>query len=230
MLFLKHFLPLSSSMLPSGEENWYLLLFLEFHLLESWEYCRSQFSVHQIHISSTDRQRKRRKPLWICKKANWNKSQYCKSLFRLPITRFSNLSHGFSAMVSHLWLLLKISAKEEKEENVLWSQVWVLPIRWRNAKWIGASGVHLGLGLAEDVAVVTQPRDSPPQYNADCVSAADGDSQNACQSPEFSMDWSWAGPAGSTGGGQSEWVVIGQSVLLELTQTDPSWLWLSSST
>lgn len=63
VLFLKRFLPLSSVVLPSGEETWYLLLFLEFHLLESWEYCRLQLLVHERYISSSDRWRKSRKSL-----------------------------------------------------------------------------------------------------------------------------------------------------------------------
>lgn len=121
ILFLKHFLPLSSAVLPSGEEIWYLLLFLEFHLLESWEYCRPQLSVHKRYISSTDRWRKSRKPLWICKK-QIETSPYIAGVFsNCQSKHFSNLSHGFSATGSHLRLLLKISANGEREKNVPWS-------------------------------------------------------------------------------------------------------------
>lgn len=121
ILFLKCFPPLSSAVLPSGEGIWYLLLFLEFHLLESWEYCRPQLSVHKIYISSTDRWRKTRKPLWICKKQIETSPCIAGVFLNCQSKHFSNLSHGFSAMGSHLWLLLKISAKGERDINMLWS-------------------------------------------------------------------------------------------------------------
>lgn len=97
-LFFKSFLPLCSVVLPSGEEIWCLLLFLEFHLLEFWEYCRPQLSEHKRYISSIDRWRKSRKSLWIRKQSKLKQAPYCKS-FQTKL--FSNLSHGFWDMGSH---------------------------------------------------------------------------------------------------------------------------------
>lgn len=220
ILFLKCFLPLSIAALPSGEEIWYLLLFLEFHLLESWEYCRPQLSVRKRYISSTDRWRKSRKPLWICKKQIETSPCIARVFWNCQSKRFWNLSHGFSAMGSHLWLLLKISAKGEREKSLRWSlgfhharklkkykvklqcqerapiRVLLRVVQW----WRSAPGTsHL---RAVPVAPVLWRLSGQPlpaggaggRRVRACLT-------RACYSSELGTGWSWARLAGTTGKG-----------------------------
>lgn len=134
-LFFKSFLPLCSVVLPSGEEIWCLLLFLEFHLLESWEYCRPQLSEHKRYISSIDRWRKSRKSLWICKQSKLKQAPYCKSFFRPNIFLTCLMAFEIWAVTSNL---LKGGGEIEKKYALkprLSSCYWWNTKKYRNINW-----------------------------------------------------------------------------------------------
>lgn len=141
-LFFKSFLPLCSVVLPSGEEIWCLLLFLEFHLLESWEYCRPQLSEHKRYISSIDRWRKSRKSLWICKQSKLKQAPYSKSFFRPNIFLTCLMAFEIWAVTSNL---LKGGGEIEKKYALkprLSSCYWWNTKKYRNIKlvlWAGKS-------------------------------------------------------------------------------------------